>query len=311
MQTSAVIFPALSLEVMGQFYSARRCFRVASGLAPGAEQTAHVHLRDASAEGWNRPSPGSALPASDPRQSAAFDCQESRVAGGRRGERSPPDPGGRLRHLTGWRSTGAQSDEVKAAVSEANDGCGRMAHRQVVGCDSTLSATSSARRVHHPLASVMSARILPTPLTRGCSSGSAGMNCGSDALRLGKSRPRIVSRASRSSLIRELPLLGPCHHALGSPAQVLADLDGWWPVARRPPPVDRALRDARSSIRQRASVSTVGPGSACCVAGHVPLSGGVLDTVRVSGSDHAVMSSGLATSSSDRLATWAMDRSER
>jgi hypothetical protein len=46
-------------------------------------------------------------------------------------------------------------------------------------------------------------------------------------------------------------------------------------------------------------------------AGHVPLSGGVLDTVRVSGSDHAVMSSGLATSSSDRLATWAMDRSDR
>jgi hypothetical protein len=46
-------------------------------------------------------------------------------------------------------------------------------------------------------------------------------------------------------------------------------------------------------------------------AGHVPLSGGVLDTVRVSGSDHAVMSSGLATSSSDRLATSAMERSDR
>ena len=46
-------------------------------------------------------------------------------------------------------------------------------------------------------------------------------------------------------------------------------------------------------------------------AGDVPLSGGVLDTVRVSGSDHAVMSSGLATSSSDLPATRAMDRSER
>jgi hypothetical protein len=45
--------------------------------------------------------------------------------------------------------------------------------------------------------------------------------------------------------------------------------------------------------------------------GHVPLSGGVLDTVRVSGSDHAVMSAGLATSSSDLLATRAMDRSDR
>jgi len=49
------------------------------------------------------------------------------------------------------------------------------------------------------------------------------------------------------------------------------------------------------------------------VAGHVPLSGGVLDTVRVSGSDHAVMSSGLATSSSDLSgfsAMGAMERSE-
>ena len=48
--------------------------------------------------------------------------------------------------------------------------------------------------------------------------------------------------------------------------------------------------------------------------GDVPLSGGeFLDTVRVSGSDHAVMSSGLATSSGfvAWLVTRAMDRSER
>ena len=47
--------------------------------------------------------------------------------------------------------------------------------------------------------------------------------------------------------------------------------------------------------------------------GHVPLSGVVLDTVRVSGSDHAVMSSGSATSSSDLSggpAMRAMERSE-
>ena len=45
--------------------------------------------------------------------------------------------------------------------------------------------------------------------------------------------------------------------------------------------------------------------------GHVPLSGGVLDTVRVSGSDHAVMSSGLATSSSDLSGFSAMRALER
>jgi hypothetical protein len=48
--------------------------------------------------------------------------------------------------------------------------------------------------------------------------------------------------------------------------------------------------------------------------GDVPLSGGFLDTVRVSGSDHAVMSSGLATSSVSSLylaVRSAMERSER
>ena len=61
----------------------------------------------------------------------------------------------------------------------------------------------------------------------------------------------------------------------------------------------------RQSTRRRSGAGAASPRPGRR-EGHVPLSGGVLDTVRVSGSDHAVMSSGLATSSSDRLATRAM-----
>jgi hypothetical protein len=66
-------------------------------------------------------------------------------------------------------------------------------------------------------------------------------------------------------------------------------------------------KDLGGSNMQKTRVRGYGDGG----EGHVPLSGGVLDTVPVSGSDHAVMSSGLATYSSDLSGFPVMSAMER